>query len=140
MWISLPRSDSRPCPEHRGPNEHGSRGLGTSGRLGRKETVMRVVITGATGNVGTSTIQALAADPKITSILGLARRTPDLRPAKTEWAEADVTQTDLAPLFSEADAVVHLAWLFQPTHDSMVTWRANVLGSARVFAAAAQAK
>jgi nucleoside-diphosphate-sugar epimerase len=35
---------------------------------------------------------------------------------------------------------VHLAWLFQPTHDSMATWHANVLGSARVFAATAQAK
>jgi nucleoside-diphosphate-sugar epimerase len=101
---------------------------------------MRIVITGATGNVGTSTIQSLASDPKITSILGLARRAPDWQADKTEWAEADVAETDLVPLFSGADAVVHLAWLFQPTHDSMVTWRANVLGSTRVFKAAAQAK
>jgi nucleoside-diphosphate-sugar epimerase len=101
---------------------------------------MRIVITGATGNVGTSTIQSLAADSKITSILGLARRAPDWQVDKTEWAEADITRTDLVPLFSGADAVVHLAWLFQPTHDSTVTWRANVFGSARVFKAAAQAK
>jgi nucleoside-diphosphate-sugar epimerase len=35
---------------------------------------MRVVVTGATGNVGHATIEALAAAPEITSVLGLARR------------------------------------------------------------------
>ncbi|REE99828.1 NAD-dependent epimerase/dehydratase family protein [Thermomonospora umbrina] len=101
---------------------------------------MRVVVVGATGNVGTSTVQALAADPAVTSILGLARRVPRWRADKTEWARADVTETDLVPLLHDADAVVHLAWLFQPTHDPMVTWRTNALGSARVFRAVADAK
>lgn len=100
---------------------------------------MRVVITGATGNVGTSTVQALAADDRVTSILGLARRTPAWRPAKTEWARADVAETDLVPLLQGADVVIHLAWLFQPTHRPMVTWRANALGSGRVFRAVAEA-
>ncbi|MDP8992225.1 MAG: NAD-dependent epimerase/dehydratase family protein, partial [Actinomycetota bacterium] len=36
--------------------------------------------------------------------------------------------------------VVHLAWLFQPTHDPMTTWRANVIGSSRLFEAAAGAR
>jgi nucleoside-diphosphate-sugar epimerase len=35
--------------------------------------------------------------------------------------------------------VVHLAWKFQPTHDPDDTWDANVRGSQRVFAAAAEA-
>ncbi|MGI5169015.1 NAD-dependent epimerase/dehydratase family protein [Spirillospora sp. CA-253888] len=100
---------------------------------------MRVVVVGATGNVGTSTVQALAADPQITSILGLARRRTDLEIDKTEWARADVTRDDLAALFRGADAVVHLAWLFQPTRTPSVTWRNNVLGSARVFRAVADA-
>src|SRR5581483_3706967 len=38
-----------------------------------------------------------------------------------------------------AAAVVHLAWLFQPTHEPLVTWRANVEGSVRLFRAAADA-
>ncbi len=39
---------------------------------------MRVVVTGATGNVGTSVVRALADDPAVTSVLGLARRRPEL--------------------------------------------------------------
>jgi nucleoside-diphosphate-sugar epimerase len=50
-----------------------------------------------------------------------------------------VARDDLAPHFSGADTVVHLAWLFQPTHDPLVTWRANVEGSIRCFEAAAAA-
>jgi nucleoside-diphosphate-sugar epimerase len=34
---------------------------------------------------------------------------------------------------------VHLAWLIQPSHDRETLWRANVQGSARVFAAVAEA-
>jgi UDP-glucose 4-epimerase len=100
---------------------------------------MRIVIVGATGNVGTSVVRALAADPAVTSLLGLARRTPDWRVEKTEWAAADITESDLVPLFRGADAVVHLAWAFQPTHDAAATWRTNVLGGNRVFAAVAEA-
>lgn len=100
---------------------------------------MHVVVVGATGNVGTSTVQALAADPQITSILGLARRLPGWRADKTAWAAADITDSDLVALFDGADAVVDLAWLFQPTRRPLVTWQANVLGSARVFRAVAEA-
>ena len=35
---------------------------------------MRIVVTGATGNAGTSLLAALAADPQVTEIVGLARR------------------------------------------------------------------
>src|SRR5690606_9993072 len=50
--------------------------------------------------------------------------------------------SERAPLgeaFAGADAVVHLAWAFQPTHDPATTWRTNVLGSMRVFDAVAAA-
>jgi nucleoside-diphosphate-sugar epimerase len=55
------------------------------------------------------------------------------------WRRADVTVTPLAPLFEGADAVVHLAWAIQPSHDEAAMERVNVLGSQRVFAAAAGA-
>ncbi|WP_067181770.1 SDR family oxidoreductase [Microtetraspora niveoalba] len=100
---------------------------------------MRVVVVGATGNVGTSLVSALESDPGITSIVGIARRLPGWRPGKTEWQAADVATADLARIFTGADAVVHLAWLFQPTHDPVTTWRANVMGSQRVFRAAGKA-
>jgi uncharacterized protein YbjT (DUF2867 family) len=34
---------------------------------------MRVVVTGATGNVGTSVVGALSGDPSVEEIVGLAR-------------------------------------------------------------------
>ncbi|MFB9888706.1 NAD-dependent epimerase/dehydratase family protein [Planobispora takensis] len=101
---------------------------------------MRVTVVGATGNLGTSVVSSLVADSSVTSVLGLARRPPDWRPEKTEWRSVDVSSGDLAPHFEGSDAVVHLAWLFQPTRDPITTWRVNALGSMRVFAAAARAK
>jgi nucleoside-diphosphate-sugar epimerase len=43
------------------------------------------------------------------------------------------------PLLRGADAVVHLAWLIQPSRDERVTRATNVDGSRRVFQAAAEA-
>ena len=100
---------------------------------------MRVVVTGATGNIGTSVIEALSMDPAVDRIVGLARRRPDWTPAKTEFVEADIRSTELTALFRGADVVVHLAWIFQPTHDPLATWDVNVLGGIRVFEAAAEA-
>lgn len=100
---------------------------------------LRAVIVGGTGNVGTSLIEALGDDPEVDSILGLARRLPGWRPSKTSWARADVRTDDLVPHFRGADVVVHLAWIFQPTHDPLATWRSNALGSIRVFQAVAEA-
>lgn len=99
---------------------------------------MKVVVVGATGNVGTSVVRALEADGDVTSIVGVARRMPSWRGGRTEWRRADVVTDDLTRIFDGADAVVHLAWLFQPTRDATVTWRANVLGSMRVFRAVAE--
>ena len=100
---------------------------------------MRVVVTGASGNVGTSLLEALAGDPAVSSVVGLARRRPELELAKTTWATADVAGDDLNGHFRGADVVVHLAWLIQPSHDPFAMWRTNVVGTERVLAAAAQA-
>jgi UDP-glucose 4-epimerase len=98
---------------------------------------MRVVVVGASGNVGTSLLQALARDDSIESVIGLCRRRPDAEFPKTEWAEVDIERDDLEPDFRGADAVVHLAWRIQPSRDLHALRRTNVGGSARVFRAAA---
>jgi UDP-glucose 4-epimerase len=100
---------------------------------------MRVVVTGATGNVGTSVLEALGRDPQIEAILGVARRRPRLESPKTNWVEADVSRSDLVEIFRGADAVIHLAWLIQPSHALSELHRSNVVGSKRVFEAAAAA-
>lgn len=100
---------------------------------------MRVVVTGATGNVGTSVVEALVADDSITEIVGVSRRVPSWRPDKTRWVQADVARDDLSSVFAGAAVVVHLAWIFQPTHRPRLTWENNVLGSIRVFDAAVAA-
>jgi UDP-glucose 4-epimerase len=100
---------------------------------------VRVVITGATGNVGTSVVERLASDDTVTEVVGVARRGTDWSPPKTCWITADVAVDDLEPVFRDADAVIHLAGAFQPTHRPLATWRNNVLGSMRVFDAVASA-
>lgn len=69
---------------------------------------MRVVIVGASGNIGTSLLDALAEDNAVDSILGLARRPPERSFPKTMWAAADVRGGDLETLLRDADVVVHL--------------------------------
>ena len=96
-------------------------------------------MTGATGNVGTSLVRALAADPAVTAVVGVARRRPALEVAKTEWLTADVECDELAEAFRGADAVVHLAWRIQPSRDLDALWRTNVQGSSRTFKAAVDA-
>ena len=101
---------------------------------------MKIVVVGATGNVGTSVLEALGRDEAVESILGLARRLPTAEFAKTEFVAADVTSDDLVQHFRGADCVIHLAWLIQPSRDLDLLRRVNVGGSSRVFAAVAEAK
>jgi UDP-glucose 4-epimerase len=100
---------------------------------------MRVVVVGASGNVGTSVLRSLAAEPAVESVLGIARRVPKQSFSKTEWRQADIARSPLRPLFQGADAVIHLAWLIQPGRDKRQLYEVNVEGSARVFRAAAAA-
>jgi UDP-glucose 4-epimerase len=98
---------------------------------------MRIVVTGATGNVGTSVVSALASDARVQEIVGVARRVPTLRVPRTEWVRADVVTDPLEPVFDGADAVIHLAWAIQPSRDPAALRAINVDGSRRVFEAAA---
>jgi UDP-glucose 4-epimerase len=100
---------------------------------------MRIVVTGATGNVGTSVLSALARDPAVEEIVGLARRLPRWGNPRTHWVQADVVSSPLEDVFAGADVVIHLAWLIQPSRDAAMLRAVNVDGSRRVFEAAARA-
>src|SRR3954447_4073822 len=100
---------------------------------------MRVVVVGATGNVGTSTVAALAGDPAVEEIVGVARRKPERAFPKVRWVAADIRSSDLVEIFQGASVVIHLAWLIQPSRDRDELRSVNVDGSARLFRAVADA-
>ena len=102
---------------------------------------MRIVVTGATGNLGTSVLPALADDPAVDSVLGLARRLPERSWPKADFAAVDLAapDADLAGCLRGADAVIHLAWAIQPARDEQAMWHTNVEGTAALLNAAAAA-
>ncbi|ROP36762.1 NAD-dependent epimerase/dehydratase family protein [Saccharothrix texasensis] len=105
---------------------------------------MRIVVTGATGNLGTALLRRIADEPDITAH-GVSRRPPEPGPPydAVTWTPVDLSrdgaEEPLTEAFRDADAVVHLAWRIQPGHDERALYQANVAGSERVFAAAAKA-
>jgi UDP-glucose 4-epimerase len=102
---------------------------------------MRVVVFGASGNAGTSVLETLAREDRVHEVVGVARRVPKGSFPKVSWHPADISDpnTDLADLMRNADCVVHLAWLIQPSRDEAITHATNVEGSQRVFDAVARA-
>jgi nucleoside-diphosphate-sugar epimerase len=99
---------------------------------------MKVVVTGASGNVGTALLAAL--DPSV-DVVGVARRVPPS--GRARWTPVDIGMPGAEEILVEtmrgADAVVHLAWLVQPSRDEKALYRTNVAGSDRVFTAAVRA-
>lgn len=107
---------------------------------------MRIAVVGATGNVGTALLRRLSHERQVGSVLGIARRTPDQdRPpySGVHWRGIDVSldasRAKLRNAFDGVDAVVHLAWLLQPSHDDSVMLATNVYGIRRVVEAARDA-
>ena len=94
---------------------------------------MRIVVTGATGNVASQLLPQLLSTPAVSSLVGLARRLPAERDPRVEWHAVDVAEGDLRPVFRRADVVIHLAWLLQPAHSPDEMRRVNVEGTRRVL-------
>lgn len=98
---------------------------------------MRVVITGASGNVGSALTRRLEADGEH-DIVSVARRIPALAvKGGPRWLSIDLSSPDCEDLlrqaFRGADAVVHLAWGFQPSHHVSYLEAVGVGGTRRVF-------
>lgn len=113
------------------------------GRLGAPPAGLRVAITGPTGTFGFGLIPLLEADPRIATIVGVARRPFD--PAEHGWSKMTYRQGDvrdpqsLAEAFEDADVVVHLAFLVTGTSSAETARAINVDGTINAFRAAASA-
>jgi len=104
---------------------------------------MHVVVTGATGQVGTALRSLLGADPAV-RVTGVVRNPPgDVAPTDaTRWVSCDLSEpmsvAVLAPLLADADALVHLAR--DASGDAGLAALTNIGGTAHVAAAAGQAR
>ena len=96
---------------------------------------MRIAITGASGNLGSALVRRLARDDH--DLVGISRRAPETVIGNIEWVTADLTEDSSARVLQEAfagaDAVVHLAWGFQPSHDLDHLEELGVGGTRRVL-------
>ncbi|MEV0720761.1 NAD-dependent epimerase/dehydratase family protein, partial [Asanoa sp. NPDC050611] len=108
---------------------------------------MKVVVVGASGNVGSAVLRRLAREPEVTEIVGIARRVPDDAAgapyAGVDWWSIDVGGPAATGAVAEAAkgaaAVIHLAWQIQPSHNQRRLRRTNVQGAANVALAVARA-
>ena len=106
---------------------------------------MRIVVTGASGNVGSALLRRLVPSGKH-EVVGVARRPPtNGHPfGGVQWVSLDLASGAsahaLPGVFRAADAVVHLAWGFQPSHDVGYLEALGVGGTRRVLEAAASVR
>lgn len=101
---------------------------------------MRIVVTGASGNLGSALLRRLSATGQH-DVVGVSRRVPpEAAPfAEAEWVTVDLTRDEdtaaLRTAMAGADAVVHLAWGFQPSHREDYLEELGVGGTRRVIEA-----
>ncbi|MGZ4626114.1 MAG: NAD-dependent epimerase/dehydratase family protein [Kineosporiaceae bacterium] len=104
---------------------------------------LTVAVTGPTGTFGFGFVPLLQADPRITRVVGIARRPFD--PAQHGWTKMTYRQGDvrdpaaLREAFQGADVVVHLAFLVTGAGGRASIRAVNVEGTLNAFRAAAAA-
>jgi UDP-glucose 4-epimerase len=109
---------------------------------GIKPAGLTVAVTGPTGEIGISTVDALERDPAVHRIVGMARRPFD--PASHGWTKTSYQQGDILDrnavdtLVDDANVVIHLAFIVLGTREE--SQRVNVDGTRNVFEATVAAE
>jgi UDP-glucose 4-epimerase len=100
-----------------------------------------VAVTGPTGEIGISAVNALEREPSVDRILGMARSPFDPTThgwTKTEYRQGDILDADaVRDLVEQADVVVHLAYLIMGSREE--SRRINLTGTRNVFEATVRA-
>jgi nucleoside-diphosphate-sugar epimerase len=105
---------------------------------------MRIVVVGASGNIGTAFLRRTPREPAV-ELIGVSRRAPARREpySSVGWLQIDIAapqaNTQLKAAFTGADAVVHFGWALQPNRDEATLARTNVHGTRVVLDAVAAA-
>ena len=104
---------------------------------------LQVAVTGPTGTFGFGLVPLLEASPRVSRIIGIARRPFD--PALHGWSKMTYRQGDvrdpaaLQEAFADCDVVVHLAFMITGNADAETIRAINVDGTLNVFRAAREA-
>jgi UDP-glucose 4-epimerase len=103
---------------------------------------LTVAVTGPTGEIGISTVDALERDPAVDRVIGMARRPfdPDAHGwTKTSYQQGDILDREAVDAFvADADVVIHLAFIVLGTREE--SQRVNVAGTRNVFEATVAAE
>jgi nucleoside-diphosphate-sugar epimerase len=96
-----------------------------------------VAVTGPTGEIGVSAVEALERAPEVERMIGMARRPFD--PAAHGWTRTEYQQGDILDrgavdaLVADADVVIHLAFIIMGSREESA--RVNLDGTRNVFEA-----
>jgi UDP-glucose 4-epimerase len=103
---------------------------------------LTVAVTGPTGEIGISTVDALERETAVDRVIGMARRPfdPDAYGwTKTSYHQGDILDREAVDAFvADADVVIHLAFIVLGTREE--SQRVNVAGTRNVFEATVAAE
>jgi UDP-glucose 4-epimerase len=101
------------------------------------QTALSVAVTGPTGEIGISAVNALERDVAVERIVGMARRPFDVAArgwTKTEYRQGDILdRVAVDALVADADVVVHMAYVIMAAREE--SRRINLAGTRNVFEA-----
>lgn len=100
---------------------------------------MKVLITGASGYVGTRLLELLENEASVELVTGLDVKPPPRASEKLEFHSKDIRDPALEALFKQArpNVVVHLAFVLNPIHNRRLMRDIDVNGTANVLRAVA---
>lgn len=112
-----------------------------SARISGAAPRLRVVVSGATGNIGSHVVQQLLEHPDVGEVVGICRRPPaEVNATGLSYVALDLLDDDVESKLREvthgADVVIHLAWRIQPSHDAAAMRRINIDGTRALLTAA----
>ena len=96
---------------------------------------MRLAITGSSGYLGRLMVSSLEEESQVVQILGLDLVDTPHCSAKFKYLRMDTRSPQVAQVLKDhrIDTVLHMAWIFNPVHNSTTTYDVDANGSKNVL-------